>query len=92
MKHSLLALALVLAGCAVPPGTSPAQQAVDLTATSCKNIDSAIVATDAAVVSGALKGNAAREALKGLTAAQAGCIAALASVQAATSPASGASK
>jgi uncharacterized lipoprotein YajG len=81
-----------LAGCpaTMQTGTTPAQQAVNLTATSCKNIDAAIVATDQAVVAGVLKGQDARNALKGLTAAQAGCVAALGSIQAANAAASGA--
>lgn len=85
-----------LTGCPATMQTgSPAQNAVNMTATSCKNIDAAIVAADQAVVSGVLKGQDARNALKGLTAAQAGCVTALTSIQAAnaaaaTSAASGA--
>lgn len=89
-----LAAVIIASGCATT-GASPAQNAVNLAATTCKDIDAAIVGTDAAVMSGALKGNAAKEALKGLTAMQAGCVATLASIQSATAaanPASGASK
>lgn len=95
LRVFLASCVIALAGCATQPGTTPAQNAVNLTSTSCKNIDAAIVGTDAAVLSGALKGNAAKEALKGLTAMQAGCVAALASIQSATAaanPASGVSK
>lgn len=93
MKRSILFLALgclgALAGCpaTMQPGVSPAQRAVNLTASACRDLDSAIVATDQSVLAGVLKGNAARDALKGLTAAQAGCVVALGSIQSATAAA-----
>lgn len=79
----------LLAGCPAPLQTSgtPAANAINVTATSCKNIDAAIVAADQAVLAGVLKGDNARTALKGLTAAQAGCVTALASIQAANAAA-----
>jgi hypothetical protein len=86
-----VAVLALVAACTTAPGASPAQNAVNVTATSCKNIDAAIVAADQAVVSGVLKGQDARNALKGLTAAQAGCVTALASIQAANAAASAAS-
>ena len=93
MKRLFIICAVaILAACTTVPGASPAQNAVNVTASSCKNIDAAIVAADQAVVSGVLKGNDARNALKGLTAAQAGCVTALASIQAANAAASGVSK
>ena len=80
-----LALLGALAGCpaTMSSTTSPAQQAVNLTATTCKNNDAAIVAVDQAVVAGVLKGNDARNALKGLTTIQTACVATLAGLQAA---------
>ena len=86
MKHSLLTLAaaLAIAGCASPnPDASPAQKAINATATSCKDIDAAIVATDAAIKTNALKGSNADAAVKALPQAMAGCNAAAAAVQAA---------
>lgn len=92
----LAAAALALAaGCSTTPeaAASPAQQAVNTTADTCKGVTASIKATNAAVVSGALKGDNARTALKGLEAAQLGCNTALASIQAANAAAaSGAPK
>jgi hypothetical protein len=74
MKPLLFLAPVILVACA---STDP----VSVTANSCKSIDAAILAADAAVKSGTLKGNDARNALKGLTAAQAGCVTALAAIQ-----------
>ena len=82
----------VMVACTTTPGATPAQQAVNATATACKNIDAAIVAADQAVVSGVLKGQDAKNALKAFTAAQAGCVTALTTIQAANAAASGVSK
>jgi hypothetical protein len=86
-----LAVAGVLAGCPATMQTSPGQQALNLTGTTCKTNDTAIVAADQAVLAGTLKGNDARNALKGLTAIQTACAATLAGLQAAATPAPAAS-
>lgn len=79
-----LAFLGVLAGCPATMGTvSPAQNAVNVTADSCAKIDAAIVAADQAVLAKVLKGQDAQNALKGLTAAQAGCVTALGAIKAA---------
>lgn len=92
MKRFVLFLAaFILAACTSVPGTSPAQSALNTTASSCKSIDAAIVASDQAVLSGVLKGDNARTALKGLTAAQTGCVAALGAIKSANAAASAAS-
>lgn len=80
-------VAAALTACASAPGTTPAQQALNTTAASCQSIDAAIVAADQALVSGVLKGKNADSTVKGLTAAQAGCVAALQSLQAANAAA-----
>ena len=96
MKHSLLTfvVALAIAGCASPnPNATPAQKAINATAASCKDLDAAIVSTDAAIKANVLKGANADTAVKALTQAQAGCVAASAAIQAAAAasqPASGA--
>lgn len=87
-----LAIAGALAGCPATmqtggPPPSAAQSALNVTGATCKDIDAAIVSTDRAVLSGTLKGQDARNAVKGLSAAQAGCVAAFASLQAATAAA-----
>jgi hypothetical protein len=84
---TLVALAFfaAVAACGTLTSTSPAQQALDATVVSCKNIDAAIVAADQAVKSGVLKGQDARNAVKGLATAQAGCNTALAAYQSAAS-------
>ena len=87
---AVAALALA-AACTTVPGASPAQQAVNATATACKDIDAAIAAADQAVKSGVLKGQDARNALKAFTTAQAGCVTALATIQAANAAATAAS-
>lgn len=84
LSVALLALA---AACSTAPGTSPAQTAINTTAESCKAVTASIVAADQAVKAGVLKGDNARTALKGLTAAQTGCELALASIQAANAAA-----
>lgn len=85
------AAVLALAACTTAPGGTPAQQAVNTTAVACTNINAAIAGADQAVQAGVLKGQDARNALKGLTAAQAGCVTALAAIQAANAAASAAS-
>lgn len=83
---SLAVMVLVAACSALPsanPDISPGQKALNTTGASCKSIDAAIVAADQAVLAKVLKGDDARNAVKGLTAAQAGCMAALSSIQAA---------
>lgn len=92
MQRILFILALWLAGCATPPNVSPAQNVINVTATSCKDLGAAIDATDQAVLTKVLTKSQAQAALKGLTAAQAGCVAALASIQAANPAASGVSQ
>lgn len=85
-----LIAALALAACGTPPaGVSPGQNLVNLTNTSCKDLNAAMVATDQAVLSGVLKKAQAEAAIKGFEAAQAGCVTALTTIQAAQ-PASGA--
>lgn len=87
------ALALMVACSTTPAATaSPGQQALNTTAETCRNIVSAIKAADQAVIAGVLKGDNARNALKGFEAAQNGCATALASIQAANAAASGATK
>jgi hypothetical protein len=96
MKRILFLLAIIIAGCATPPPgsppVSPAQQALDTMVTSCKGVDTSIVLADQAVLQGVLKGQDKANAIKGLTTAQAGCVATLAALQSAASAASGASK
>lgn len=93
MKLRTLALALVVAlcGCATPPAGSPpltaAQQAISSTATSYSALDAGIVATDAAVRAGTLKGQDARNAVKGLTDAKAALDVALVALRAANAAA-----
>lgn len=76
MKRLFLIFALaLLTACATPVGgvaPSSAQQAITSTTVSYNALDAAIVAADAAVKSGTLKGQDARNALKGLTDAKAG--------------------
>jgi uncharacterized protein YcfL len=88
------AVLAVAAGCSSTPAAtaSPAQQAVNTTAETCKNVVAAIKAANQAVVAGVLKGDNARAALNGLTAAQTGCETALASIMAANATATGAPK
>ncbi len=93
MKRLFLIFVLAFAGCTTPPANvSPAQNALNVTTESCKSITAAIKAADQAVLTNALKGQDAQNALKGLTAAQAGCVTALASIQAANAAASGVPK
>ncbi|MEO6588943.1 MAG: hypothetical protein ABIP06_06415 [Pyrinomonadaceae bacterium] len=97
MKRLFLIVSmLVLSACASPPGATQTEQVINTTATACKNIDAAIVAADASIQSGVLKGKNRETAVKALGAAQAGCVTALASIQAAiasaTPAASGATK
>lgn len=92
--HILLALfTSALVACGTPPaGVSSAQNVLNLASTSCKDLGAAIAATDQAVLQGAISKKTAQEALKGFTAAQAGCVAALGTIQAAQPAASGVSK
>lgn len=92
MKLILASVCLALAACAAPADVSPAQNLVNTTGNSCKALGDAIRATDAAVLSGVLKKSTALEAIKGFSAAQAACVAALGSIQAANPAASGVSK
>lgn len=91
-----LAMAVMLTAC---PGTiqttggtpvSANQQAINLTTTSYNGVDAAILTADAAVKSGTLKGNDARNALKGLTDAKAGLDVALVALRAANAAAAAA--
>ena len=91
MMAAITAAFFIAVACTTTPGASPAQQAVNATATACKNIDAAIVAADQAVKSGVLKGQDARNALKAFTAAQAGCVSALTVIQTANAAATAAS-
>jgi len=91
------ALALsILTACAAPnfDGTpaSPAQQAITAGTNSYKALDAAILAADAAVKNGSLKGQDARNALTGFTQAKAGLdvgLVALRNANAAAAAASG---
>ncbi len=90
---SLITCALVV-GCA-SPGASTADQAITATANSYSALDAAIKAADSAVKAGTLKGQDARNALKGLTDAKAGldlALITLRSANAAAASASGVSK
>ena len=85
-----LGAALVVGCTTTTPTTpvSPAQQALNLTAQTCKDNNAAIVAADSAVKANVLKGQDARNALAGLTAIQTACASTLASLQgAAAAPA-----
>lgn len=103
MKYLLtMVVAFVLTACAGgltnPDGSAltPTQQAVQSATTSYKLLDAAILQADAAVQSNTLKGQDARNALKGLTDAKAGLDVALVALRAANAaaaasvPASGA--
>lgn len=75
MKRLILIAAMLLCACTTPAGTpapSAAQQAITSSTLSYNALDSAILAADAAVKAGTLKGQDARNALKGLTDAKAG--------------------
>lgn len=82
-------LLLLSAACATTStgSVSPAQQAVNAATTSYNALDAAILAADAAVKSGTLKGQDARNALKGLTDAKAGLDVALVTMRAANAAA-----
>lgn len=92
MKRVIFLIAILIASCATAPGstTSPMQQALNTMVTSCKGVDASIVATDQAVLLGQLKGSQKDAAVKGLTTAQAGCVATLAALQSAAAAASAA--
>lgn len=93
LAAAVLACSLVL-GCATtsPGGTpaSPTQQAVNSTTVSYKALDTAILQADAAVKAGILKGQDARNAVKGLTDAKAGLDVALVALRAANAAAAAA--
>lgn len=80
---------LLLAGCANMTGgaTSPTQQAINASTVSYNSLDTAILQADAAVKSGLLKGQDARNAAKGLTDAKAGLDVALVALRAANAAA-----
>lgn len=98
MRLRLFATALlaIFAACAGgltnPDGSAltPTQQAVQSATTSYKMLDSAILSADAAVQSNTLKGQDARNALKGLTDAKAGLDVALVALRAANAAAAAA--
>lgn len=90
MNRLIFILAVIIASCAAQPTVSPMQQALNTMVTSCKGVDSAIVSTDQAVLTGSLKGSTKDAAVKGLTTAQAGCVATLAALQSAAAAASAA--
>lgn len=69
------------------PAPSAAQQAITSTTVSYNAVDAAIVAADAAVRAGTLKGQDARNAVKGLTDAKAGLDLALITLRAANAAA-----
>lgn len=98
MKKTLFllysALALALCACMGMPSApvSASQQALNLTAQTCKSNNAAIDAADGAVKANVLKGQDARNALTGLSTIQAACVSTLAALQSAASAASGASK
>jgi hypothetical protein len=77
----------LLAGCQTTPATSPAQTTLNTTAESCKSLGASMDAVDAAIKANVLKGQDARNALQGLTQAQAGCVAALGAIKAANAAA-----
>lgn len=94
---SAVAIAALCVACAGMPGAtvSPAQQAINAGVVSYTSLDQSILAADAAVKTGVLKGQDARNALAGATAAKAGLdvmLVALRSANAAASAASGATK
>lgn len=109
MKHALLAVAyavslgFALAGCGVfgpingeTPPSNPVQQSIDALYNSSATLDQAILAADAAVKAGKLKGNDARNAGTAFKASKAGLDAALVALKASTAApapaASGATK
>lgn len=85
----------IAAGCATtnPDGTplTSAQQAIATTTVSYKALDAAILEADSAVKAGVLKGQDARNALKGLTDAKVGLDLALTTMRAANAAAAAAS-
>ena len=92
---AMIVTAMLIGGCATTGTTtvSPAQQAINAGVTSYNALDQAIIAADAAVKAGVLKGNDAKNALAGFTAAKTGLdtgLAALRSANAAAAAASGA--
>lgn len=98
MRIRLVIASLVLAvvaGCASTPlgGTPPsaAQQAITSTTVAYNALDAAILAADAAVKAGTLKGQDARNTLDGLTRAKVGADLALATLRTAQAAASAAS-
>jgi hypothetical protein len=70
---------------------TPTQQAINAGTTSYQTLDQAILAADAAVKAGALKGQDARNALAGFTAAKAGLDTGLAALRSANAAAAAAS-
>lgn len=89
-----LALAFIAACASAPPGGPPltsAQQAVASTTLSYNALDAAILAADSAVKAGTLKGQDARNTLKGLTDAKLGLDLALATLRTANAAAAAAS-
>jgi hypothetical protein len=70
---------------------TPTQQAINAGTTSYQTLDQAILAADAAVKAGALKGQDARNALTGFTAAKAGLDTGLAALRSANAAAAAAS-
>lgn len=89
MKRLVLILAICLSACAT--NLAPNQAALNATYASYASLDQAILASDAAVKAGSLKGADAKRTLQALTTAKAGLDTALA-VMNATTAASGVSK
>jgi uncharacterized protein YceK len=97
MRTLVLALAIALGGCAsLTTGTPANQTAINAAYTSYASLDQAILAADAAVKAGALKGADATNTLTALTAAKSSLDIALTALKAAAAvpatPASGATK
>lgn len=96
MKRLLLIFSLaILTACATTGPVTPVQQAINTGVTSYTALDQSIIAADAAVKAGVLKGNDAKNVRAAATAAKAGLdsmLAALRSANAAAAAASGATK
>lgn len=95
MKRFLSALVLAVAftACTTPGGTAPTEQrqsAINATYTSYQALDQAILAADAAVKAGKLKGADAKRALAGFQTAKVGLDAALSALVITAAPAASA--
>jgi hypothetical protein len=87
-----ICVAAVIGACSTTGGTavSPAQQAVNAGVTSYTALDQSILAADAAVKAGILKGNDAKNAAAGAVAAKAGLDAMLTALRSANAAAAAA--